>query len=94
MKSGRAHISIFQKMRKKILMGVSEVRFKKNRLLHLGNFEKPPHPQFLRSGRLRVKFLKKVVQQPYRPEQSNTTVHSIKHFLPDLKNNSYQKHDK
>ena len=26
--------------------GVSEVRFKKNRLFHLGNVEKPPHTQF------------------------------------------------
>ena len=26
--------------------GVSEVRFKKARLLHLGNVEKPPHPLF------------------------------------------------
>ena len=26
--------------------GVSEVRFRKTRLLHLGNVEKPPHPQF------------------------------------------------
>ena len=26
--------------------GVSEVRFKKNRPLHLGNVEKPPHPHF------------------------------------------------
>ena len=26
--------------------GVSKVRFKKTRLLHLGNDEKPPHPQF------------------------------------------------
>ena len=25
---------------------ISEVRFKKTRLLHLGNVEKPPHPQF------------------------------------------------
>ena len=30
----------------KIWWGVSEVRFKKTRLLHLGNVEKPPNPQF------------------------------------------------
>ena len=35
MKSGRAEIGIFQKMRIKNLRGVSEVRFKKTRLLHL-----------------------------------------------------------
>ena len=46
MKSGRAQIGIFQKMRNKILRRVSEVRFKKTRLFHLGNVEKPPHPQF------------------------------------------------
>ena len=45
MKAGTAQISIFQKMRIKNLRGVSEVRFKKTRLLHLGNVEKPPHPQ-------------------------------------------------
>ena len=45
MKSGRAKIGIFKKMRIKNLMGVSEVRLKKTRLLHLGNVEKPPHPQ-------------------------------------------------
>ena len=28
------------------LIFVSEVRFRKTRLLHLGNVEKPPHPQF------------------------------------------------
>ena len=44
----RARLSIFQKMRIKNLRGgrVSEVRFKKTRLLYLGNVEKPPHPQF------------------------------------------------
>ena len=47
MKSGRALIGSFQKMRTKNLRGVSEVRFKKKtRLLHLGTVEKPPHPQF------------------------------------------------
>ena len=45
MKFGKAKIGICQKMRIKILMGVSEVRFKKDRLLHLGNVEKPPNPQ-------------------------------------------------
>ena len=44
MKSGRAKIGFFQKMR--IRGGVSEIRFKKTRLLHLGNVEEPPHPQF------------------------------------------------
>ena len=33
-------------MRIKNLRGVSEVRFKKTRLLHPGNVEKPPHPKF------------------------------------------------
>ena len=46
MKSGRAKIGGFQKMRIKNLMGVSEVRFKKTRLLHLENVKKPPNPQF------------------------------------------------
>ena len=40
---GRAQIYIFQKMRIKNLRGVRKVRFKKTRLLHLGNVEKPPH---------------------------------------------------
>ena len=44
MKSGRALIGIFQKMRNKNLKGFSEVRLKNIRLLHLGNVEKPPHP--------------------------------------------------
>ena len=35
-------------MRIKILRGVSEVQLKKTRLLHFGNVEKRPHPQFLR----------------------------------------------
>ena len=43
MKAERAKIGIFQKMRIKNLRGVSEVRLKKTRLLHLGNVEKPPH---------------------------------------------------
>ena len=45
MKAGRALINIFQKMRIKNLREVSEVRFKKTRLLHLGNLEKLPHSQ-------------------------------------------------
>ena len=43
LKFGRAKIGIFQKMRIKNLRGVSEVRLKKTRLIHLGNVEKPPH---------------------------------------------------
>ena len=44
MKSGRPQIGIFQKMRiKNLREGVSEVRFRKTRLLHLGNVEKPTH---------------------------------------------------
>ena len=47
MKSERASIGLFQKMHIKNLKGgVSEVRFKKTRLPHLGNVEKLPHPQF------------------------------------------------
>ena len=47
MKAGRAKIGIFQKLRiKNLRRGVSEVRFRKTRLLHLGNVEKPPDPQF------------------------------------------------
>ena len=46
MKAGRAKIGIFQKMTIKNLWGVSEVRFKKTRLLHFGNVKKPPQPQF------------------------------------------------
>ena len=45
MKAGRALIGIFRKMRIKNMRVVTEVRFKKTRLLHLGNVEKPPHPQ-------------------------------------------------
>ena len=45
MTAGRAKIGIFQKMRIKNMRGVSEVRFNKTGLLHLGNVEKPPHPQ-------------------------------------------------
>ena len=43
-------------MRIKYLRRVSEIRLRKTRLLHLGDVEKPPHPQFLPNGRLRVKF--------------------------------------
>ena len=47
MKAGKAKIGIFQMMRiKNPREGVSEVRFKKTRLLPLGNVEKPTHPQF------------------------------------------------
>ena len=46
MKDGRAKIGVFQKMRIKNLMEVSELRFQKTRLLHLGNVEKPAYPQF------------------------------------------------
>ena len=45
MKAGMAEIGILQKMRIKNLRGVSEVRFRKTRLLHFGNVEKPPYPQ-------------------------------------------------
>ena len=41
-------------MRIKILRGVSEVRFKKTRLLHVGNVENHLVRNFLRNGRLRV----------------------------------------
>ena len=48
MKSGRAKIDIFQKMRIKNLRGGSaRSDLKKTRLLHLGNVEKLPHPQLL-----------------------------------------------
>ena len=42
MKAGRP--CIFQMMRIKNLMRVSEVQFIKTRLLHLGSVEKLPHP--------------------------------------------------
>ena len=38
----------------KISWGVSEIRIKKTRLLHLGNVEKPHHPQFSAQRALRV----------------------------------------
>ena len=44
-------------MRIKNLRGVSEVQFKKTRLLHLGNVENHPIRNFLRNGRLRVNLL-------------------------------------
>ena len=44
MKSGRAQIRIFQKMRIKNWSVRSDL--KKTRLLHLGNVEKPLHLQF------------------------------------------------
>ena len=50
MESGMAAIGIFQKMRIKNLRGVSDVQFRKTRLLHLGNVEKLPHPQFFAQG--------------------------------------------
>ena len=53
-KAERAPISIFQKMRIKNLRGVSEVRFEKTRLLHLGNVENHLIRNFLLNGRLRV----------------------------------------
>ena len=46
MKSGRAKICIYQKMRIKNLRRSVRSDFKKTRLLHLGNLEKPPHPHF------------------------------------------------
>ena len=48
-------------MRIKNLRGVSELRFKKTRLLHLGNIEKPPYPQFFAQrapeGQLKLIFI-------------------------------------
>ena len=41
----KALVGIFQKMRIKNLRGVGEVQYKKTRLLHHGNVEKPSHPQ-------------------------------------------------
>ena len=55
MKSGRAKIGIFQKMRIKNLMGGQLDPIKKTRLLHLGNIQKPSHPQLSANGRVRVK---------------------------------------
>ena len=55
MKSGRALIGSFQKMRIKNLMGVSEVRFKKIDSFTLGMSKNHLIRTFLRNGRLRVK---------------------------------------
>ena len=57
MKSGRAKIGIFQKMRIKNLRGVSEVRFKKNDSFTLETSKNHLIRNFLRNGRLRVKNL-------------------------------------
>ena len=46
MKAEWAKIGIFQKMRIKHLRGSVRSDLKKTRLLHLGDVEKPPHPQF------------------------------------------------
>ena len=54
MKSGRAQIGIFQKMRIKNLMGVSEVRFKKLDSFTLETSKNYLIRNFLRNGRLRV----------------------------------------
>ena len=47
MKAGRPLNWYFQKdaYQKSEGRGVSNVRFKKTRLFHLGNVKKPPHPQ-------------------------------------------------
>ena len=57
MKSGRAQIGIFQKMRIKNLRGVSEVRFKKLDSFTLETSKNNLIRNFLRNGRLRVKSL-------------------------------------
>ena len=58
MKSGRAQIGIFQKMRIKNLRGVSEVRFKEKLDSFTSETSKNHHIRnFLRNGRLRVKFM-------------------------------------
>ena len=59
MKSGRAYIGIFQKMRIKNLREVSEVRFKKTRILHLGRRSLETSKNhlirnFLHHGRLKI----------------------------------------
>ena len=58
MKSGRAKIGIFQKMRIKNLMWASEVRLKKLDSFTLETSKNHLIRNFLRSGRLRVKILK------------------------------------
>ena len=50
MKAGRAKISIFKKMRIENLRGSVRSDFKKTRLLHLENVEKPSHPQLSAQG--------------------------------------------
>ena len=45
MKAGRASIGIFQKTCIKNLRGGQGGPIKKTRLLHIGNVEKPHHPQ-------------------------------------------------
>ena len=66
MKSGRAQIGIFQKMRIKNLRGVSEVRFKKLDFFTLETSKNHLIHNFLRNGRLRVRVkkvtIKKLVQ--------------------------------
>ena len=76
MKSGRAKIGILQKLRIKNLRGVSEVRFKKTRLLHLGNVEKPPHPQFF--AQLKFKFIYINPQAPVAQKSADEVV--FRHF--------------
>ena len=61
MKSGRAKIGIFQKMRIKNLRGeVSEVRFKKLDSFSLETSKIHLIRNFLRNGRLRVKLQNKI----------------------------------
>ena len=57
MKSGRALIGIFQKIRIKKLRGVSEVRLKKLDSFTLKTSKNQLIRNFLRNGRLRVKYL-------------------------------------
>ena len=45
------------KTRIKNLRGVNKVRFENTRLFHLGNVEKPPHPQFLHNERVRLNLM-------------------------------------
>ena len=57
MKSGRAKIGIFRKMRIKNLKGVSDVRFKKLDSFTLETSKNHLVRIFLRNGRLRVKLI-------------------------------------
>ena len=67
MKAGRASIGIFQKMRIKNLRGGGSVRFDlKTLVLHLGNVEKPPHPQLSAQ-----RALKRPKNQKRRPDFKN-----------------------